>query len=88
MKKISLFMAALLLFSAFSLVFVANTASARGSGDVDFDGYVNQYDYIDIERYLNGEKELSEEQLANGDVSGDGKITFYDYSLIRAEYMG
>lgn len=88
MKKISLFMAALLLFSAFSLVFIANTASARGSGDVDFDGYVNQYDYIDIERYLNGEKELSEEQLANGDVSGDGKITFYDYSLIRAEYMG
>ncbi len=85
-KKLCVFVAVLLLISALSLVPTADVGLTRGSGDVDLNGEVDHPDIIALKMYFNGETELSEQQLANADVSGDGKVTIYDYSLIYAEY--
>ena len=52
-------------------------------GDVNGDGDINTTDGAEIQRYLAGEFELTEDQLLLADVDLDGQINEYDYQLIQ-----
>ena len=52
-------------------------------GDVDGDGYVNQYDYILCRSIVMNEVMPTQQQLVAADTNGDGAVDQYDYILIR-----
>ena len=51
----------------------------RKKGDINEDGKVNSEDLKLLKEHLNGEKELSEEQLQYADLNDDGKVDLNDY---------
>ena len=57
-------------------------------GDVDMDGQVTTADALMALRYVMGLIELTEDQLAQADVTGEGEITVADPLLILRHAMG
>ena len=57
-------------------------------GDVNFDGAINQYDYILVKRHYFGTRKLAEEEMQPADVNIDGEVNQYDYILIKRHYFG
>ncbi|MBR6562698.1 MAG: dockerin type I repeat-containing protein [Clostridia bacterium] len=57
-------------------------------GDVNFDGAINQYDYILVKRHYFGTRLLAEEEMQPADVNIDGEVNQYDYILIKRHYFG
>ncbi len=58
--------------------------SSDVKGDADLDGSVTPKDMTYLQYYLVGKLELSDMQIANGDVDGDGYITVKDIIAIRS----
>ncbi|MBR3298671.1 MAG: choice-of-anchor J domain-containing protein [Clostridia bacterium] len=57
-------------------------------GDIDLDGEVTTADALLGLRYMMGVAELTEDQLAQADVTGDGEISIIDSLLILRYAMG
>lgn len=57
-------------------------------GDVNFDGAINQYDYILVKRHYFGTRLLTEEEMQPADVNIDSAVNQYDYILIKRHYFG
>lgn len=51
-------------------------------GDIDGDGVINTRDGLYVSRYINGTKELSEEQLAAADLNLDEEVNYIDYRIL------
>lgn len=56
-------------------------------GDIDGNGFIEQYDYIYAKRAHFGTLDLSEEQKFIADVNLDGEVNQYDYILIKRHYF-
>ena len=59
---------------------------AYTKGDVDGDGYVDQYDYIACRRIYFGTLTPTEPQLDAADVNGDGEVDTLDVNMISRYY--
>ncbi|MBR6563404.1 MAG: S8 family serine peptidase [Clostridia bacterium] len=59
---------------------------AYTKGDVDGDGYVDQYDYIACRRIYFGTLTPTEAQLDAADVNGDGEVDTFDVTMISRYY--
>ncbi|MBR6563337.1 MAG: dockerin type I repeat-containing protein [Clostridia bacterium] len=57
-------------------------------GDVNYDGYVNQYDYILVKRHYFGTRTLSDIEMLPADANVDDKVDQFDYILICRHYFG
>ena len=57
-------------------------------GDVNYDGAINQYDYILVKRHYFGTRILTDDEMTRADVNGDGAVNQYDYILIKRHYFG
>ncbi len=81
---------ALLLALIFFLVPASACAdnSEEMLGDVNFDGKINQYDYILVRRSYFGTYPLSSAEFAAADVNKDEVVNQYDYILISRHYFG
>ena len=51
-------------------------------GDVNGDGKVNVFDILQIQRYIEGKRTFTKQQIFNADVNADGKIDTIDTLLI------
>lgn len=51
-------------------------------GDVNLDGKVNNKDWALLYLYINGTKELTEQQLLNADVNKDGNVNNKDWNRL------
>ena len=69
-------------------IFSVATFSLYGSGDVNKDGEVDQYDYILCSRLYFGTYEATDLEMGYADMEKDGEITVYDYILIKRCYFG
>jgi|GEM_PF-1047917 len=80
----------LVLLSIFILmILLVPAASAQQLGDVNFDGVVNIYDVVLIQRHILGyQPPLSAAQLAVADVNGDGMVNVVDVNLIMQYIQG
>ena len=63
-------------------------ASSDMLGDVDLDGDVDTADATPAIRYVLELEALTEAQLANGDVNGDGAIDVIDAMIILRMALG
>lgn len=52
-------------------------------GDVNLKGDVNSTDFDVLKEYIKGNSTLSEEALANADVTADGIVDAYDLSVLK-----
>lgn len=57
-------------------------------GDVNCDGEVNGKDLIVIKKYINGEKELTEQGKINADVNDDNLVNQADVDVLRKYLVG
>ncbi len=57
-------------------------------GDCNFDGSINQYDYIYVKRFHFKTLEFSAAQMLAADVNEDGDVDQYDYILIKRHHFG
>jgi len=57
-------------------------------GDVNCDGEVNDADIKEIQKYINGEVEISEEVLKFADVNNDNKVNIQDAAYIKLAKAG
>ena len=57
-------------------------------GDVNCDGEVNGKDLIVIKKYINGEKELTEQGKINADVNDDDLVNQADVEVLRKYLVG
>lgn len=58
------------------------------SGDVNFDGAIDRYDYILVKRICMNTIALGEKQLLAADVNGNGEADKFDYILIKRHCLG
>ena len=56
-------------------------------GDVNNDGVTNGKDTIRLSKYLDGTIELSEKEMKNADVNGDGTINQTDYDVLMKNLL-
>ncbi|MBR6563777.1 MAG: discoidin domain-containing protein, partial [Clostridia bacterium] len=59
-----------------------------GSGDVNNDGTINQYDYILVKRHYFGTRLLTDDEMSRADANADGTVNQFDYILICRHYFG
>ena len=74
--------------SSMAMLYIGELDFEIGSGDVNADGVVDQYDYILVKRHYFETRVLSDDEKSRSDVNGDGIINQYDYILIRRHYFG
>lgn len=58
------------------------------NGDLSGDGEITILDLLQIQKYLLGDKKLSNEALLAGDTSGDGKVTILDLLQVQKYLLG
>ncbi len=63
-------------------------SGTQGMGDIDNDGWVSQWDYDLLNRYLLGEIDLTEEQQRRADINHDNVISVMDLSGIKLIMLG
>nr|MBN2277965.1 hypothetical protein [candidate division Zixibacteria bacterium] len=59
-----------------------------GNGDITSDGNINALDLIRYVDYLEHAAVLTEEQYANGDMDGDGRVTYDDMAILMGIQYG
>jgi hypothetical protein len=57
-------------------------------GDIDGDGKLSVYDYLNIKAHLTGGVSLTKEQIKAADSDGNGKITVADYLSVKNILLG
>ena len=66
--------------------YLAKTAVIKG--DINCDGIVDPYDYVELRRYLLGSSTLVGVQLKAADFAGGGSVTVDDYTALRLYLLG
>lgn len=64
------------------------TKTAVIKGDINRDGIVDPYDYVELRRYLLGSSTLDIVQLKAADFAGGGSVTVDDYTALRLYLVG
>ena len=74
--------------SSIAMLYIGELNFEVGSGDVNADGAIDQYDYILVKRHYFETRILTGDEKTRADVNGDGTVNQYDYILICRHYFG
>ena len=71
-----------------TLISPASAAETYQMGDVNMDGVVDAYDYLELKRAVLGSFDMPEERNALADVNEDGVVDAYDYLELKRAVLG
>ncbi len=74
--------------SSVAMLYIGELNFVAGSGDVNGDSVIDQYDYILVKRHYFETRILSDDEFTRADVNGDGVVNQFDYILIARHYFG
>ncbi len=87
-KTASLLLVLFLTLSTLALTVSATPALVVGSGDVNGDGDVNEFDYLVVKRAYFDTYTLTSDEISAADVDQNGDIDQLDYLCIKRHHFG